>query len=169
MMPSAAVRVSGFAKHFRSASAAMVSGPFKKKQLPANRQCPTSRLDSTPNPNAYLERITMTRKGSTELIGEILPDQIYRTTLATTIFGYAPQRARDLEKSGQLPQSFPLSPSSKFRAWTGAQILDHRARMRALAGQQAKAERERPPQPQPLALQRKIKKMKLRPPKKIES
>ena len=106
----------------------------------------------------------MTRKVSIESIGEILLDRIYRTTLAAMIFGYAPQRARDLEKSGQLPPSFPLSPSSKFRAWTGQQILDHRAEMRKLAEQKAKAERERSPQPQPAALQPKIKKLKLRPP-----
>jgi hypothetical protein len=110
----------------------------------------------------------MTRKVSIESIDEILPDRIYRTSLAEMVFGYAPQRARDLEKCGQLPPSFPLSPSSKFRAWTGQQILDHRAQMRKLAEANAKVERERPaqPQPQPLALQPKIKKQKLRPPHK---
>jgi hypothetical protein len=106
----------------------------------------------------------MTRKGSTELIGEILPDQIYRTTLAATIFGYAPSRARDLEKTGELPPSFPLSPKSKYRAWLGQQILDHRARMKELAEANAKALRERPKQPQPPALQPKVKKQKLRRP-----
>jgi hypothetical protein len=108
----------------------------------------------------------MTRKATVESIGAILPDQIYRTSLAPTIFGYGPQRARDLEKSGQLPLSSPLSPKSKYRAWTGQQILDHRAAMRKLAEETAKALRDRPKQEQPLALQPKVKKLKLRSPSK---
>jgi hypothetical protein len=105
----------------------------------------------------------MTRKKvSVELIGEILPDQIYRTTLSPAIFGYGKQRTDDLVRTGELPTPFPLSPSSRFKAWTGEQIIAHRARMREIAAAQLKA--ERPPQPQPLALQPKIKKLKLRPP-----
>jgi len=106
----------------------------------------------------------MTRKAVIESIGGIRADQIYRTNLAPTIFGYGVERARTLEKSGQLPPSFPLSASSKYRAWTGQQILDHRADMRELAEANAKALRERSPQAQPAALQPKIKKQKLRPP-----
>jgi hypothetical protein len=106
----------------------------------------------------------MTRKSSIEEIGEILPDRIYRTSQAATIFGYGPQRARDLEKSGDLPPSFPLSPASKFRAWTGAQILQHREEMRKLAAANLEVERKRAPEAQPPALQPKIKKMKLRAP-----
>jgi hypothetical protein len=107
----------------------------------------------------------MTRKAVIRPIGEIIPDQIYRTTLAATIFGYSANRARDLEKDGELPASFPLSPKSKYRAWLGSQILAHRARMQELAVQQAKALRDRPPQqPQPEALKPKIKKLKLRKP-----
>jgi hypothetical protein len=106
----------------------------------------------------------MTRKPIIQSIGEILPDQIYRTTLAATIFGFAPQRARDLEKAGELPPSFPLSPSSRYRAWLGQQILEHRERMRELAEANAKALRDRPKQPQPDSL--KIKRTKLRPPGK---
>jgi hypothetical protein len=111
----------------------------------------------------------MTRKATVESIGAILPDAIYRTSLAPTIFGYGPQRARDLEKSGQLPPSFPLSPKSKYRAWTGQQILDHRADMRKQAEETAKAVRDRPKQEQPKALQPKIKKLKLRKPARAES
>jgi hypothetical protein len=111
----------------------------------------------------------MTRKAVIEPIGEIIPDQIYRTTLAPTIFGYGVNRARDLEKAGELPPSFPLSEFSKYRAWTGQQILDHRSRMKEIAEANAKALRERPKQQQPLALQPKIKKQKLRKPAQAAS
>jgi hypothetical protein len=44
----------------------------------------------------------MTRKKvSVELIGEILPDQIYRTTLSPAIFGYGKQRTDDLVRTGE--------------------------------------------------------------------
>jgi hypothetical protein len=106
----------------------------------------------------------MTRKVLViEAVGDIQPHRIYRTTLAPTIFGYAPQRARDLEMAGELPPSFPLSPSSKYRAWLGQDIINHRNRMRELSEANAKAKAARPKQEQPLAL--KIKKQKLRPPK----
>jgi hypothetical protein len=104
------------------------------------------------------------RKVSTELIGEILPDQIYRTTLSPAIFGYGQQRVIDLVEMGELPVPFPLSPSSRFKAWTGQQIIDHRARMKELAAAQLEIERNRPAQPQSPALTAKIKKMKLRAP-----
>jgi hypothetical protein len=112
----------------------------------------------------------MTTRKAVVSIGAIDPHAIYRTSLAPSIFGYGPQRARDLEKNGLLPPSFPLTESSKARVWTGAQVLEHRARMRELAEQQAKAERERPKtkQEQPVALQ-KIKKVKLRPPSKADA
>jgi hypothetical protein len=108
--------------------------------------------------------VTMTkRKDSSELIGAILPDQIYRTTLSPAIFGYGTQRTRDLIREQKLPLPAPLTPGSRFEFWTGAQILQHRADMRKLAEEKAKADRARPPQEQPLALQPKTKKLKLRP------
>jgi hypothetical protein len=102
------------------------------------------------------------RKKSVQLIGEIEPQQIYRVTLSPALFGYGQQRTNDLIESGELPMPFPLSASSRFRAWTGTQIIEHRARMQELAA--AKLKVERPAQPQPVA-QQKIKKLKLRPPK----
>jgi hypothetical protein len=92
------------------------------------------------------------RKASTELIGEIQPDRIYRTTLSPAIFGYGPQATRDKIKSGELPTPFPLSASARFDAWTGKQILDHRARMQALAAEKAEDERAAEKKPQPSAL-----------------
>jgi hypothetical protein len=107
------------------------------------------------------------RKGNTELIGEILPDAIYRTSQSPSIFGYGPQRTKELIRKQELPLPAPLTPSSRFEFWTGAQILAHRANMRKLAEEKAKAERNRPKQEQPKALQPKIKKLKLRPPNKV--
>jgi len=116
----------------------------------------------------------MTRKRRTERqwLGEIDPAGTYRTTLSEELFGLGPQARADKEKIGELPPSFPLSPSSRFKAWTGQQVLDHRARMKELAEEKAKAElaaaKDRPPTPQPkqLAAAQKIKKLKLRPPAK---
>jgi hypothetical protein len=102
------------------------------------------------------------KKKPVELIGDIKPDQIYRTTLSPAIFGLGPQATSDKEKIGELPPSFPLSPSSRFRAWTGQQILDHRAKMQALAAEQATEKRPQPPQF--VGTRLKIKKQKLRPP-----
>jgi len=116
----------------------------------------------------------MTRKRRTvELIEEIRPDRVYRTTLSEELFGYGPQAAREKARNGELPLSFPLSPSSRFEVWTGQQVLDHRARMKELAEEKAKAEfaaaKDQPPKPQPagLAAAQKIKKVKLRPPAKL--
>lgn len=112
------------------------------------------------------------RKNKVELIGNIKPDQIYRTTLSPAIFGLGPQATVDKVKSGELPPSFPLSASSRFRAWTGQQILDHRAEMQKLATEEAAraaaVAKDQPPNSQPagLAAAQKIKKQKLRPPAK---
>jgi hypothetical protein len=79
------------------------------------------------------------RKTEVALIGDIQPDQIYRTTLSSTVFGYGPQATRDKIRNGELPRPFPLSPTSRFEAWTGRQIIEHRAQMHALAAEKAKA------------------------------
>ena len=102
----------------------------------------------------YLEPLLMTKRKVAESIGEIQSDRIYRTTLSPAIFGYGPQATRDKIRNGELPMPFPLSPTSRFEAWTGAQILEHRARMRALAEAKAKAiaEANKLPRSQPSAL-----------------
>jgi hypothetical protein len=61
------------------------------------------------------------RKIEVEPIGDIQPDRIYRTTLSSAIFGYGPQATRDKIRNGELPMPFPLSPTSRFEAWTGRQ------------------------------------------------
>jgi hypothetical protein len=106
------------------------------------------------------------RKEVIESIRAIIPDQIYRVTLSPAIFGLGSQATRDKIRTGELPLPAPLSPSSRFEAWTGQQILDHRAAMRKQAEEKAKTLRERPPQKQPPL---KIKKMKLRKPARAES
>jgi hypothetical protein len=88
-------------------------------------------------------------------IGDIQPDRIYRTTLSSTIFGYGPQATRDKIRNGELPMPFPLSPTSRFEAWTGRQIIEHRAQMQALAADKAKAFADsKRPRPQPRALRK---------------
>jgi hypothetical protein len=100
----------------------------------------------------------MTRpKATISLPGEIQPGQFYRTTLSPAIFGVGWQSARNKILAGELP-----TPSGDPAGWTGQQILDHRAKMQALADAKALADAARPKQPQPAAFKRKTKKMKLR-------
>jgi len=110
--------------------------------------------------------MTRKRHAGRQRLGEIDPAGIYRTTLSEEIFSLGPQAVTDKEKTGELPPSFPLSASSRFRAWTGQQILDHRASMKELAEKELAAAKDRPPMPQPKQLEagQKTKKLKLRPP-----
>ena len=95
------------------------------------------------------------RKIEAELNGDIQRDRIYRTTLSSAIFGYGPQATRDKIRNGELPMPFPLSPTSRFEAWTGSQIIEHRAQMQALAAEKAKAVTDnKRPRPQPRALRK---------------
>ena len=57
-----------------------------------------------------------------------------------------------LEKKKLLPLSFPLSEGGRARAWTGGQILDHRAEMQKRAEAELAAAKDQPPMPQPKAL-----------------
>ena len=67
-------------------------------------------------------------------------------------------------RHGDLPRPAPLTPGSKFEAWTGSQIIEHRKRMRQLADAKAAADARRAKQVQPLAFRKKTKKVKLRAP-----
>jgi|tagenome__1003787_1003787.scaffolds.fasta_scaffold19926275_1 predicted DNA-binding transcriptional regulator AlpA len=98
-------------------------------------------------------------KANVGVIDSIHPHQIYRMTMHEQIFGYGRQRIAELIKEGKLPTPMPLSAGGRSLAWTGQQILDHRARMAALADERAKATASRPPAPQPKAF---VKKLKLR-------
>jgi predicted DNA-binding transcriptional regulator AlpA len=102
----------------------------------------------------------MTIKKGVETIDDIKPDHLYRVSRAAEIFGYGPQSIRDKIKSGELPQPFPLSASSRFEAWLGQDILDHRAHMRVLAAKRL----QQPAPSQPEQFKPKVKKVKLRPP-----
>jgi hypothetical protein len=137
---------------------------FAKKPFPANRLPQPPPINFAPIPTLNvgqcLERSMTRRKLEVELIGDIQPDQIYRTTLSSIIFGYGPQATRDKIRNGDLPMPFPLSPTSRFEAWTGRQIIEHRAQMQALAAEKVKAIADnKRPRPQPRAL----RKMKRRP------
>jgi hypothetical protein len=105
----------------------------------------------------------MTRpKAAIQLIGAINPDQFYPTTQSVPIFGTGWQSTQDKVESGELPRPFPLTPGSNRKGWLGSQILEHRARMQALAEQQAVVDSAKPKQAQPAGFKRKIKKTKLR-------
>jgi hypothetical protein len=106
--------------------------------------------------------MTRPRKDDVALIGEISPDQFYRITLSPALFDLGWQATKNKIRSGELPRPFPLSEGSKLVGWTGRQILDHRARMQALAEEQAAVDAVRPKQDQPEALRGKTKKVKLR-------
>ena len=81
-------------------------------------------------------------------------------------FGYEQAAIDILEKKKLLPLSFQLSEGGRARAWTGGQILDHRAEMQKRAEAELAAAKDQPPMPQPKALVnvRKVKKVKLRRP-----
>jgi hypothetical protein len=111
------------------------------------------------------------RKREIPLLEEIRPDQLYRTTLAPAIFSLGWQACKNKIRSGELPRPFPLTPGSKYEAWTGAQILAHRKDMQALAEVKAVTDAARPKQSQPAGFKKKprppvtapkIKKTKLR-------
>jgi hypothetical protein len=105
----------------------------------------------------------MTRpKTAVQLIGDINPSQIYPTTLGPAIWGLGWQAVRNKIRAGQLPRPSPLTPGSNREGWFGSQILEHRAKMQALAEQKAATNAARPKQPQPTAFKKKIKKVKLR-------
>jgi hypothetical protein len=102
------------------------------------------------------------RKREIPLLEEIRPDQLYRTTLAPAIFSLGWQACKNQIKAGKLPRPFPLSEGSKYEAWSGRQILEHREKMQALAEQKAVTDAARPKQSQPAGFKKKVKKLKLR-------
>jgi hypothetical protein len=104
------------------------------------------------------------RRKEIPLLEEIRPDQLYRTTLSPAIFNLGWQACANAVKAGKLPRPFPLTPGSRYQAWTGQQILDHRERMRILAEEKAAADAARPPQSQPAGFKKRVKKVKLRRP-----
>jgi hypothetical protein len=78
---------------------------------------------------------SMTRQKISQLIGTFsgsdLSDNFKPSVLLPALKGRQ-------NCNGGLPMPFPLSPTSRFRAWTGRQIIEHRAQMRALAAERAK-------------------------------
>jgi hypothetical protein len=98
-------------------------------------------------------------------LSELRRDQVIRKKWGWFYFGYEQARIDALEKQKKLPRSFPLSEGGRARAWTGAQILDHRAEMQKRAEAELAAAKDQPPMPQPEALVKaNVKKVKLRRP-----
>src|SRR5258708_4315575 len=95
------------------------------------------------------------RKQEIALLDEINPGQFYRTTLAPAIFGVGWQACRNKILAKELP-----IPFGDPQGWTGQQILDHRAKMQALAEAKAAADASRPKQSQPVGFKRRTKKKK---------
>jgi hypothetical protein len=116
-----------------------------------------------------LELLSMTKKPQDVMpveLSELRRDQIVRKKYGPFYFGYEQAAIDALEKKKKLPLSFPLSEGGRARAWTGAQILDHRADMQKRAEAELAAAKDQPPMPQPKALAdvHKVKKVKLRRP-----
>jgi hypothetical protein len=92
---------------------------------------------------------------------KIDPLQIVRLVNGERVFGLKPSALKSKIEAGEIPMPIPLSDSGRALGWTGQQILDHHARMAALAEERA-AQRlafrvpttKKPP----------IRKQKLRPP-----
>jgi hypothetical protein len=98
-------------------------------------------------------------------LSQLRRDQIIRKKYGPFYFGYEQAAIAALEKKKKLPLSFLLSEGGRARAWTGAQILDHRAEMQKRAEAELAAAKDQPPMPQPKALvAAKTKKLKLRAP-----
>ena len=99
-------------------------------------------------------------------LSELRRDMIVRKQYGKFYFGYGQAAIDILEKEKKLPRSFPLSQGGRARAWTGAQILDHREKMQKLAEAELEAVKDRPKQEQPEALKKKpkVKRVRLRPP-----
>jgi hypothetical protein len=123
---------------------------------------------------AEARQVTRRKDSLPNDVGKIDPDGRYRTSLCVAIFGYGPARTRQKIEAGELPMPSPLSASSRVEAWSGTQILEHRAKMEKLAVARLEAKREaerlrveqgiKRPQPPELVGKRHIKKLKLRPP-----
>jgi hypothetical protein len=108
--------------------------------------------------------VTRPTKQEIAPVGEIDPGRFYRTTLSPAIFGIGWQACRN--KILANPPQLPI-PSGDPAGWTGQQILDHRAKMDALAEKKAAANASRPKQSQPATLvgkRKKTTKKKLRAP-----
>jgi hypothetical protein len=106
--------------------------------------------------------MTRPKKDDVPLIGEIDPGKFYRMTQSQALFNLGWQATKNKIRDGKLPRPSPLDEDSKITGWLGSQILEHRARMQALAAEKAAADAVRPKQDQPPARKRKTKKVKLR-------
>jgi hypothetical protein len=76
----------------------------------------------------------------TPVVDGLHPDEIVRKARGPKFFGLKSSQLEEAEKAGRIPKSIPLSTDGRARGWTGRMILDHHARMRALAEQEVAEE-----------------------------
>jgi hypothetical protein len=78
---------------------------------------------------------------------DINPGHIYRLSEGPSIFGFSRAQIDRLIRSGGIPAPTQLSMGGKdgkrprAKGWTGRQIIDHRARLRAESEKQEKTEK----------------------------
>ena len=92
------------------------------------------------------------------------PQEIVRYHDGPKVFGFKPSALKEKIDAGKIPAPIPLSDSGRALGWTRQMIMDHHARMAALAEERRKATPVKQPQPPALAKANKIKKLKLKRP-----
>jgi predicted DNA-binding transcriptional regulator AlpA len=68
---------------------------------------------------------------------EIHPNEIVRLKDGPRYFGFSPTQIDVKIKTGEIPPPMALSATGRARGWTGAQILEHQARLMARHNQNA--------------------------------
>jgi hypothetical protein len=94
------------------------------------------------------------------------PLEIVRYVDGPKVFGLKPSALKAKIDAGKIPKPMPLSDGGRALGWTRQMVMDHHAKMAALAEERKKAAMPKVRQPQPKALRNvhKVKKVKLRRP-----
>lgn len=103
---------------------------------------------------------------ATQPPAEFDPLEIVRFHDGPRVFGLGPSRLKEKIDRGEIPAPMPLSANGRAVGWTRQMIMNHHAKMAALAEERRKAAgpKVKQPQPEALAKARKVKKTKLRRP-----
>ena len=80
------------------------------------------------------------------------PLEIIRFHDGPKVFGLGPSRLKEKIDAGEIEAPIPLSDSGRALGWTRQMVMNHQARMAALAEERKKAAEPRVKQQQPAAL-----------------
>jgi|ERR1035437_3295761 hypothetical protein len=92
------------------------------------------------------------------------PLEIVRYIDGPKVFGLKASALKAKIEAKEIPVPMPLSDTGRALGWTRQTIMDHHARMEALAEERAKIMKLKQTQPPALAAVHRVKKVKLRPP-----